>query len=73
MECIEGVSCILESAELRTLFVEVHFGILADRGLPFIPVQIENHLKKWISRCFDRCIPPEGIACLICVSKKAVR
>lgn len=46
MECIEGLGCILECTELRTLFVEVHFGILADRGLPFVPVQIENHLRK---------------------------
>lgn len=53
-DCISGMHAVLESSGLRSIFVEVHFGILAERGQQYAPVEIEKVLKgkgflvKWV-------------------------
>ncbi len=45
-DCISGMHDLLEAAELRAIYIEVHFGILAQRGQQFAPVEIEKTLKR---------------------------
>lgn len=41
LDVLEGMSSLLSSPDLRALFVEVHFGNLAERGTPNAPAGIE--------------------------------
>lgn len=45
LECLEGLTKTLGSSILRAAFVEVHFGILEARGMPFAPTKIEELLR----------------------------
>lgn len=44
LEVIEGFGDLLERAELRVLFTEVHFSLLHERGLDHAPAEIETLL-----------------------------
>jgi FkbM family methyltransferase len=44
-DVLEGCSSVLKHPQLRSLFVEVHFGLLAARGTPFASIEIEEMLK----------------------------
>ena len=45
LECTEGLGRLLATKELRAVFVEIHFELLADRGLKFAPLSIEQVFK----------------------------
>ncbi|MEF2554103.1 FkbM family methyltransferase [Aurantimonas sp. A2-1-M11] len=45
LEVLRGMTKLLKSSRLRGVFVEVHFGLLADRGQPHAPAEIERVLK----------------------------
>lgn len=44
-EVLSGLKHCLKSPSLRAIGVEVHFGILAERGLPSMPRKIEHMLR----------------------------
>ncbi len=44
VEILEGMDNILSSQELRTIFIEVHFLVLQEKGMPNAPRQIEKNL-----------------------------
>lgn len=46
LEILRGMTGILANRELRAVCIEVHFGILAERGEPHAPRQIEQLLVK---------------------------
>jgi FkbM family methyltransferase len=55
LECLEGLENTLKSSKLRAAFIEVHFGILEARGMPFAPERIAGILRasglsqqKWL-------------------------
>lgn len=43
-DVLSGMSCMLDKEDLRAVFIEVHFGILANRGMPHAPSKIETLL-----------------------------
>lgn len=43
-EVLEGIAGVIGQPHLRTIGVEIHFGILKDRGMGFVPQQIERLL-----------------------------
>jgi FkbM family methyltransferase len=45
LDVLRGMSKLMQDPKLRALFVEVHFGLLAERGIPKAPVEIETLLK----------------------------
>lgn len=45
LDVLRGMSKLIQDPKLRALFVEVHFGLLAERGTPNAPVEIEGLLK----------------------------
>ena len=45
LEVIRGLSAVLAGGCLRAVLIEVHFGILADRGLPDAPAQLCSVLR----------------------------
>src|SRR3982751_6784528 len=45
LEVLKGMSRVLCAARLRAICVEVHFGLLLERGVPDAPSQIERLLK----------------------------
>lgn len=45
-EVIQGLTRTLSASELRAVGMEVHFGILKERGLAHMPRDIENALKS---------------------------
>lgn len=45
LDVLMGMSALLEELALRAVFIEVHFGILSDRGMRDAPGEIENLLK----------------------------
>jgi len=45
LDVLRGMSKLLQDPKLRALFIEVHFGLLAERGVPKAPVEIETLLK----------------------------
>lgn len=54
LEVLEGMTNLLAGPSMRAIFVEVHFGILAERGLANAPATIEALLSsagfatKWV-------------------------
>ena len=46
LEVLNGMQEILNRATLRAVFIEVHFGILAERGLSAAPGRIERLLSE---------------------------
>ena len=46
LDVLNGMQEILNKATLRAVFIEVHFGILAERGLSAAPGRIERLLSK---------------------------
>lgn len=45
LEVLEGMACLLRKPELRAIFIEVHFGNLAERGMSDAPAKIEKILS----------------------------
>lgn len=45
-DVLEGMADVLANRRLRTLIVEVHFGLLADAGRPEVPGLIERRLAS---------------------------
>lgn len=45
LDVLCGMSRLIHDLKLRALFIEVHFGLLAERGMPKAPVEIETLLK----------------------------
>ncbi len=45
-ECLDGMPSILSDPQLRAVFVEIHFGILEQRGMRFVPAAIERCLVE---------------------------
>lgn len=43
-EVLEGIGEYLKQPDLRVIGIEVHFGILKERGVPLVPQQIEEML-----------------------------
>lgn len=54
LEVLEGMKTLLQNSGLRALFIEVHFGNLAERGMPNAPARIEeillasNYHLRWL-------------------------
>jgi len=47
LDVLRGMGALIEETPtLRALFIEVHFGLLAERGIPKAPIMIEQMLKK---------------------------
>jgi hypothetical protein len=46
LEVLQGMTQVLSRPELRSVLIEVHFGILSDRGLAGAPAAITALLKK---------------------------
>ena len=46
LDVLNGMQEMLNSATLRAVFIEVHFGILAERGLSAAPGRIERLLSE---------------------------
>ena len=46
LDVLNGMQEILNRATLRAIFIEVHFGILAERGLSAAPGRIERRLSE---------------------------
>lgn len=46
LEVLKGMSHLMDDNNVRGIFVEVHFGILADRGMPNAPKDIEKLLAS---------------------------
>jgi FkbM family methyltransferase len=46
LDVIRGMMGVIASPQLRTLCIEVHFGLLAERGQPDAPSEIEKLLKS---------------------------
>jgi FkbM family methyltransferase len=46
LDVLRGMATLLASPIVRAVFVEVHFGLLTERGQPKAPAMIENLLKK---------------------------
>jgi FkbM family methyltransferase len=47
LDVLRGMEALIEDTPtLRALFIEVHFGLLAERGMPKAPITIEQLLKK---------------------------
>lgn len=44
-EVLLGIKALITLPKLRAIFIEVHFGLLADRGFPTAPAAIERELK----------------------------
>jgi FkbM family methyltransferase len=58
-EVLKGMPGILSRPELRHIFIEVHFALLEERGMPGAPAQIEDILR---SHGFDlRWIDPSHV------------
>lgn len=45
LDVIKGMLGVVASPQLRTLCIEIHFGLLAERGQPNAPSRIESLLK----------------------------
>ena len=45
-EVLDGFGGLLANPRLHTLGIELHFGLLAARGMPTVPAQIEALLKR---------------------------
>lgn len=57
LELLQGMRSVLESGDCRFLICEVHFSLLAKRGTPNAPREIENLMRgvgfpqvRWIDR-----------------------
>jgi FkbM family methyltransferase len=46
LDVLQGLGDVLKMPELRTLGIEVHFGLLAKRGMASAPAEIENILHR---------------------------
>lgn len=46
LDVLRGITNLLKMPDLRALFVEVHFGNLAERGMPHAPAELEALLSK---------------------------
>jgi FkbM family methyltransferase len=46
LEVIRGLGEVLSSPRLRSVLIEVHFGIMTDRGLADAPVQLADSLRR---------------------------
>lgn len=51
LDVLEGLADLIHHAALRTLCIEVHFGLLEARGLPDAPARIERRLSAAGFRC----------------------
>lgn len=51
LDVLKGLQGTLTNPALRTLCIEVHFGLLNERGLPDAPSEIESLLKSSGFRC----------------------
>jgi hypothetical protein len=45
LEVLTGMPRLLRASRLRAICVEVHFGLLLERGVPHAPSRIERLLK----------------------------
>lgn len=45
-EVLEGLGDYIKKPDLRLIGIEVHFGILKERGVPHVPEQIEDLLNR---------------------------
>ena len=45
-EVLEGLGEYIQKSDLRVIGIEVHFGILKERGFPNVPEQIEDMLNR---------------------------
>ena len=45
LEVLQGMPHLLSMPQVRAVFIEVHFGLLASRGQPHAPAEIERLLK----------------------------
>lgn len=56
LDVLTGMICLLQDRTVSSVFVEVHFGLLADRGQPQAPSEIEALLgragfaTRWVDR-----------------------
>jgi FkbM family methyltransferase len=46
LDVVSGLGSLLGSRALRAIFVEVHFGLLAARGQPAAPAELESLLER---------------------------
>jgi FkbM family methyltransferase len=46
LDVLRGMTVLLGKPQLRAVFVEVHFGLLSDRGQPKAPADIERLLRS---------------------------
>lgn len=44
LDVLKGMNSLLQNPNLRAVFVEVHFSLLAERGIPMAPIEIEELL-----------------------------
>jgi hypothetical protein len=51
LDVLRGLGALLRSPELRTLGIEVHFGILQERGIGDAPRRLERLLCEAGFRC----------------------
>ena len=65
-DCLLGMDSLLDDPQLRALFIEVHFGLLAERGQQFAPLQIEQLLKtkgflvSWVDPSHIQAVRPRA-------------
>lgn len=60
LEVLRGMEDLLKAPRLRGVFVEVHFGLLSERGQPSAPAEIERLLK--VAGFATRWVDPSHIA-----------
>lgn len=60
LDVLRGMVGLIESPGVRAIFIEVHFGLLAERGQPKAPVEIERLLK--LAGFVTRWVDPSHIA-----------
>lgn len=60
LDVLQGMAELLERPQVRAVFVEVHFGLLAERRQPYAPGEIERLLK--LTGFATRWVDPSHIA-----------
>lgn len=60
LDVLRGMTDLLGKPEVRAVFVEVHFGLLCERGQPKAPADIERLLK--LAGFATRWVDPSHIA-----------
>lgn len=62
LDVLRGMTSLLRQPNLSSVFVEVHFGILAERGIPMAPIEIEEILGN--AGFSTRWVDPSHIAAI---------